>query len=162
MARKAASRSESPRVGILLGSASDLAVMENAREVLKSYGIVAELLIASAHRNPEKVREYANGAAARGIRVLIGGAGMAAHLAGALAAQSALPVIGVPLDGSPLGGLDALLSTAQMPPGVPVATVAIGAAGAKNAGHLAARIIALLDPEVARRLGEFRDQQAGR
>jgi phosphoribosylaminoimidazole carboxylase PurE protein len=180
MARRAASRSDSrgatpapraaagprdaaaPRVGILMGSASDIPVMEHAREVLKEFGIVSELLVASAHRNPEKVRDYAQTAESRGIRVLIGGAGMAAHLAGALAAQSLLPVIGVPLDGSPLGGLDSLLSTAQMPPGVPVATVAIGAAGAKNAGHLAARIIALEDPAVAKRLGEFRDRQAGR
>jgi phosphoribosylamine--glycine ligase len=149
-------------VGILVGSASDLPVMEHAREVLTSLGIASEMLVASAHRSPEKVRTYARTAERRGIRVLVGAAGMAAHLAGALAAQSQLPVIGVPLDGSPLGGLDSLLATVQMPPGVPVATVALGAAGAKNAGYLAARILALEDPSVARRLKSFRDRQAGK
>jgi phosphoribosylamine--glycine ligase len=134
--------------------------MENAREVLAGLGIGVEILVASAHRQPEKVRAYARSAERRGLRVLIGGAGMAAHLAGALAAQSLLPVVGVPLEGSPLGGLDALLSTVQMPPGVPVATVAVGAAGAKNAAYLAARILALEDPAVARRLRNFRDRQA--
>jgi phosphoribosylaminoimidazole carboxylase PurE protein len=151
---------EAVRVGILVGSRSDLEVMENARAVLEGFGIGVELRVASAHRQPEKVRRYATEAAGRGVRVLIAGAGMAAHLAGALAAHSALPVIGVPLAASPLGGLDSLLSTAQMPAGVPVATTAIGSAGAKNAAHLAARILALGDAAIARRVQAYREEQA--
>lgn len=134
--------------------------MENARLVLEEFGIDSDLMVASAHRQPEKVRRTATEAAGRGVQVLIAGAGMAAHLAGALAAHSALPVIGVPLAASTLGGLDSLLSTAQMPAGVPVATTAIGSAGAKNAAHLAARILALSDPRIARRVAAYRDEQA--
>ena len=143
-----------------MGSASDLPVMEGAREVLASYGIPCEVLVASAHRQPDRVRRYARGAARRGVRVLIAGAGMAAHLAGALAAQTTLPVIGVPLASSPLAGLDALLSTTQMPPGVPVAAMAVGPAGAKNAAHFAARILALGEATVARRVSRHRERLA--
>jgi len=145
-----------PRVGILMGSESDRARMEGAGQVLDELGVPHETQVMSAHRTPARVAEYTEQAAGRGIRVLICGAGMAAHLAGAVAARTTLPVIGVPLDGSPLSGLDALLATVQMPPGIPVATVAVGAAGAKNAGYLAAQILALSDPELASRLAARR------
>lgn len=138
------------RVGILFGSESDRPVMEAAGAVLDRLGIGHELVVASAHRTPDAVTEYARGAIGRGLSVIIAGAGMAAALPGVVAAHTTLPVIGVPVDGSPLGGLDALLSIVQMPPGVPVATVAIGKAGAKNAAILAAEMIALFDPEVRR------------
>lgn len=139
-----------PRVGILMGSESDLEIMKEAGRALDELGVTNELRVLSAHRTPEAAGEYARGAEARGTRVLIAGAGMAAHLAGALVAQTTLPVIGVPLNASPIGGLDALLATVQMPPGLPVATVAIG--GARNAGLLAAAILALSDPALAARL----------
>jgi phosphoribosylaminoimidazole carboxylase PurE protein len=126
--------------------------MEGANKVLEELQVPYEIHVMSAHRNPDKVAEYAGGAADRGLRVLVAGAGMAAHLAGAVAARTILPVIGVPLDGSPLSGMDALLSTAQMPPGIPVATVAVGSAGAKNAAFLAAQILALQDEGLAARL----------
>jgi len=145
-----------PLVGILMGSESDKPRMEGASKVLEELEIAYEVHVMSAHRTPEAVAEYAGGAAGRGMKVLIAGAGMAAHLAGAVAARTILPVIGVPLDGSPLQGLDALLATVQMPPGIPVATVAIGNAGAKNAGFLAAQIIALQDEALASRLRERR------
>ena len=141
-----------PLVGILMGSESDKPRMAGASEVLTELGVPHEVLVLSAHRSPAEVGAYAEGAAARGIRVLVAGAGMAAHLAGAVAARTVLPVIGVPLDGSPLLGLDALLATVQMPPGVPVATVAVGSAGAKNAGFLAAQILALSDSDLRERL----------
>jgi phosphoribosylaminoimidazole carboxylase PurE protein len=147
-----------PLVGIVMGSESDRPAMEAAGAVLDELGIPFEIQVMSAHRTPAKVAAYAEGAADRGLRVLVAGAGMAAHLAGAVAARTILPVIGVPLDGSPLLGLDALLATVQMPPGIPVATVAVGKAGAKNAGFLAAQILALSDPELARRL---RDRRGG-
>ena len=150
-----------PKVGILMGSASDKERMEPAGRVLDSLGVPWEMHVMSAHRTPDRVAEYAEGAAARGIRVLVCGAGMAAHLAGAVAARTILPVIGVPLDGSPLLGLDALLATVQMPPGVPVATVAVGSAGAKNAGYLAAQILALSDPALGARLAEHREASRG-
>lgn len=136
------------RVGIVFGSESDRPVMEAAGGVLDRLGIGYELVVASAHRTPDAVSEYARTASARGLSVIIAGAGMAAALPGVVAAHTTLPVIGVPVDGSSLGGLDALLSIVQMPPGVPVATVAIGKAGAKNAGILAAQMLALADPEV--------------
>jgi phosphoribosylaminoimidazole carboxylase PurE protein len=145
-----------PLVGILMGSESDRPRMEGASKVLEELEITHEVHVMSAHRTPGAVAEYAGGAAGRGMKVLIAGAGMAAHLAGAVAARTILPVIGVPLDGSPLQGLDALLATVQMPPGIPVATVAIGNAGAKNAGFLAAQIIALQDETLASRLRERR------
>lgn len=138
------------RVGILMGSKSDLPVMKAAGAVLDELGVGWEMRILSAHRTPEQAREYAMTAEKRGLRVIIAGAGMAAHLAGVMAGVSPLPVIGVPL-GASLGGFDSLLATVQMPPGVPVATVAVGKAGAKNAAWLAVRILALSDPEVRQR-----------
>jgi phosphoribosylaminoimidazole carboxylase PurE protein len=141
-----------PVVGILMGSDSDLPVMQEAAAMLQEFGIEYEMTIASAHRTPKKVLEYSQGAEKRGLKVIIAGAGWAAHLAGVVASQTTLPVIGVPIDSSPLKGIDALLSTAQMPGGVPVATMSLGKAGAKNAGIFAAQIIALADVKVANRL----------
>jgi len=146
-------------VGILMGSASDRDAMEAAAGALEELGVGCEMRILSAHRTPDEVREYVSQAPGRGIRVLIAGAGMAAHLAGAAGAATDLPVIGVPMNSSPLGGLDALLSTVQMPPGIPVATMGIGAAGARNAGLFAARIIALSDPALAKRYRRFGESQ---
>jgi phosphoribosylaminoimidazole carboxylase PurE protein len=145
-----------PVVGILMGSDSDLPVMQESAAMLREFGIEYEMSIASAHRTPKKVLEYGMTAEKRGIKVIIAGAGWAAHLAGVLASQTTLPVIGVPIDSSPLKGLDALLSTVQMPGGVPVAAMSLGKAGAKNAGVFAAQIIALNDVKVANRLKVFR------
>jgi phosphoribosylaminoimidazole carboxylase PurE protein len=139
------------RVGIMMGSQSDLSTMQAAADVLSLLEIGWEMRIMSAHRTPEEADEYATSARARGVQVLICGAGMAAHLAGCVAGRTLLPVIGVPL-GASMGGMDALLATVQMPPGVPVATVAVGKAGAKNAAWLAARIIAVADADVLSRL----------
>lgn len=144
------------RVGVLLGSRSDLPVMQKCIDVLVALDIPHEVRVLSAHRDPEGVRSYARSAAQRGLQVLVAGAGGAAHLAGALAAWSTLPVIGVPLAATPLQGLDALLATVQMPPGVPVATVAIGEAGARNAAYLAAEILGLQNPIIAAR---YRDER---
>jgi phosphoribosylaminoimidazole carboxylase PurE protein len=144
-----------PLVGVLTGSESDLPVMRAVMEVLKDFGVPAELKVSSAHRHPERTLDYAQNARGRGLKVLIAGAGMAAHLAGALAASTVLPVIGVPLSGSPLSGLDALLSTVQMPSGVPVAVVAVD--GAKNAAYLALEILALGDEKLALKLASFRE-----
>jgi phosphoribosylaminoimidazole carboxylase PurE protein len=141
-----------PLVAILMGSESDREVMELAAEVLDDLGVSSEMNVMSAHRSPAAVRDFALGAADRGIRVIIAGAGLAAHLAGAVAANTVLPVIGVPLDAGALRGLDALLSTVQMPKGIPVATVAIGSHGARNAAWLAAQIIALGDPDLTGKL----------
>ncbi|HUI45892.1 MAG TPA: 5-(carboxyamino)imidazole ribonucleotide mutase [Nitrospirota bacterium] len=141
-----------PVVGILMGSDSDLPVMQEAAAMLQEFGIEYEMTIASAHRTPKKVLEYGQTADRRGIKVIITGAGWAAHLAGVVASQTILPVIGVPIDSSPLKGLDALLATVQMPGGVPVATMALGKAGAKNAGIFAAQIIAASDVKIANRL----------
>ena len=149
----------SPQVAMVMGSGSDLDVMMNGIKVLKGYGIEYEVRVISAHRAPDAVGEYARAAASRGIKVLIAGAGAAAHLAGALAAHSALPIIGVPLVASSLGGFDALLATVQMPGGVPVGTVGVGKAGAVNAAHLAARIIALSDEGIARKVADERASQ---
>jgi 5-(carboxyamino)imidazole ribonucleotide mutase len=143
-----------PSVGILVGSDSDLPVMEKAAEVLKDMGVSCEMDISSAHRLPEKTAEYAKTARSRGIEVIIAGAGMAAHLAGAVAAYTTLPVIGVPLKSGPLGGVDALYSTVQMPSGVPVATVSID--GAKNAAYLACSILSIKYPHIAENLETFR------
>jgi phosphoribosylaminoimidazole carboxylase PurE protein len=150
----------SATVGILMGSDSDLPVMRGAADVLESYGISWELRVLSAHRVPSHVAEYAAEAGSRGVKVIIAGAGMAAHLAGVVAAHTSLPVIGVPLlaERSGLGGADSLYATVQMPPGVPVATVGIGAA--KNAGHLAARILALTDEGIADAVDAHRRRQA--
>ena len=145
---------EKPLVGILVGSDSDLPVMEKAAEVLKEMSIPFEMDISSAHRLPEKTANYAKTARSRGIEVLIAGAGMAAHLAGGLASHSTLPVIGVPLKSGALEGKDALYSTVQMPPGIPVATVGID--GAKNAAYLACEILSIKYPETEKKLEQFR------
>jgi 5-(carboxyamino)imidazole ribonucleotide mutase len=137
------------RVGIVMGSESDMETMRKCGEVLDGYGVAWEIGVMSAHRAPDVVRGYAAQARDRGLRVLVAGAGAAAHLPGVLASLTTLPVIGVPLAGTPLSGFDALLAIVQMPPGVPVATVAVGDMGARNAGHLAAEILALGDAEVA-------------
>ncbi len=144
------------QVGIVMGSDSDLPVMQVAADFLHSMGIPFEISVNSAHRTPDAASAYAQNAASRGLRVIIAGAGMAAHLAGVLAAHTSIPVIGVPLDASSLNGLDALLSTVQMPPGVPVATMGIGKAGAKNAAVLAARILALHDRKLGTKLAAFK------
>jgi phosphoribosylaminoimidazole carboxylase PurE protein len=145
-----------PVVGILMGSDSDLPVMQEAGAMLQEFGIEYEMTIASAHRTPKKVLEYSLTAEKRGLKVIIAGAGWAAHLAGVVASQTTLPVIGVPIDSSPLNGLDALLATVQMPGGVPVATMSLGKAGAKNAGVFAAQIIAVSDVKVSNRLKVFK------
>jgi len=145
-----------PRVAILMGSVSDLDQMAEAARELERFGVPYEVRVTSAHRTPAETAAYVKDAEARGVLVFIAGAGMAAHLAGAVAAHTTRPVLGVPLGGSTLGGLDALLSTAQMPKGVPVATLAIGKAGAGNAGVLAAQILALSDPPLAERLAQRR------
>jgi phosphoribosylaminoimidazole carboxylase PurE protein len=141
---------------ILMGSDSDAAVMSAAGEVLTELGVTWEMTVASAHRSPERVTRLVSEAPSRGVRVFIVGAGAAAHLAGVVAAQTTLPVIGVPIDSSALRGLDALLSTVQMPPGVPVATVAIGKPGATNAGVLAAQMLALADSGRQARLRTYK------
>jgi len=145
-------------VGIILGSASDAPLLEPCRQVLDRLGIGHESLVASAHRTPDKVAAYARDARARGLRVLIAMAGLSAALPGALAAHCTLPVIGVPVAAGPLSGLDALLAMAQMPRGVPVATVAIGAGGAANAALLAAAILSLSDDSLARKLEIYREE----
>ena len=139
-----------------MGSDSDLPVMEGAEEMLRKLQIPYEITVASAHRTPERAVKLASQAEEKGIEAIIAGAGMADHLAGVLAAHTIVPVIGVPIDSSPLSGLDALLSTVQMPPGVPVAAMAIGKAGARNAAIFSAQIIARKDPKVARRLRNLR------
>ena len=141
-----------PVVGILVGSKSDMPVLERCTARLEEFGIEYEIEVRSAHRNPEGVSGYAGTARERGLRVIICAAGMAAHLAGAVAARTTLPVIGIPVAAGTLGGLDSLLSTVQMPSGVPVATVAVN--GAANAAVLAAQILALSDPDLAQRLEE--------
>ncbi len=150
----------SPLVGILMGSDSDLPTMQEAVKLLQEFGVPHEIHICSAHRTPERLARYARQAERRGLRVLIAGAGGAAHLAGVLAAHLTLPVIGIPMESGPLGGLDALLSTVQMPGGIPVATVAIGRAGARNAALVAVEILALSDPALRRRLREHRARMA--
>ena len=149
-----------PRVGIVMGSDSDLEVLRETIKVLDDLEIPHEVVVASAHRTPEQTRRYATRAERRGIRVLIAGAGGAAALPGFLASLTSLPIIGVPINSSPLNGLDALLSIAQMPKGVPVATVAVGKWGAANAGILAAQILALSDAKVRKRLAAFRKAMA--
>lgn len=141
---------------ILMGSESDAPIMAAARDVLRELGLACEMTVASAHRSPARVFKLIDEAPRRGVKVFIVGAGAAAHLAGVVAAHTTLPVIGVPIDSSALNGLDALLSTVQMPPGVPVATVAIGKPGATNAGVLAAQILALGDAALARRFADYK------
>ncbi len=145
-----------PLVGILMGSESDRETMNKTEGILKDLGIPYEVNVMSAHRTPEKVKFYSQTASERGLKAIIAGAGLAAHLAGAVAANTLIPVIGVPVDGGPLQGFDALLSTVMMPKGIPVATVAIGSHGAKNAAYLAAQIIALENAEVRAALEKAR------
>lgn len=147
-------------IGIVMGSDSDLPVMQGCLDFLKKMDIPYEITVASAHRSPARAMEYASSAKDRGLKIIIAAAGMAAHLAGVLAAHTILPVIGVPVDSSSLNGLDALFSTVQMPPGVPVATMGIGKAGAKNAAILAAQILALADEKLAGRLASFKEEMA--
>jgi 5-(carboxyamino)imidazole ribonucleotide mutase len=149
-----------PTVAVVCGSRSDLPTLKGCFDVLDSHGITWEASLISAHRQADALHAYVAEAEAAGVQLFIGAAGLAAHLPGVLASLTARPVIGVPLDGGSLGGADALYAVVQMPPGVPVATVAIGSAGAKNAGHLAARILALSDPAVASAVARFRAEQA--
>ena len=149
-----------PLVGIVLGSESDRPTMEEGTRTLSDFGVPFEVVVASAHRSPDLVDRYVRGAEERGLRVIIAAAGGAAHLAGAIAARTVLPVIGVPLEATGLGGLDALLSTVQMPPGVPVATVSVGTWGARNAAILATEILATADPALRERLREFKAAMA--
>ena len=148
------------KVLILMGSDSDLPIMEEGARILAEFGIPYEMRISSAHRCPQRTAELASGAADRGIRVIIAGAGMAAHLAGVVAAETVLPVIGVPIGGGPLNGVDALYAMVQMPGGIPVATMAIGKAGAKNAGLLAVQMLALGDARLGEKLLAHRRQMA--
>jgi phosphoribosylamine--glycine ligase len=143
-----------------MGSDSDLPVMEETAAIFRKFAIPFEMTIASAHRSPKRAAEFSSTALSRGIKVIIAGAGHAAHLAGAIAAYTTLPVIGVPIDSSAFQGLDSLLSTVQMPPGVPVATVAVGKPGARNAGVLAAQILALSDPDLAQKLSDYKSEMA--
>ena len=150
---------DTPRIGILMGSKSDWDTMKNATETLEALGIPYEAKILSAHRNPEQVNEYASAARDNGLKVIIAGAGMAAALPGVVAALTPLPVLGVPMETRVMGGMDSLLSMSQMPGGIPVGTLAIGKAGAKNAALLAAAILALGDEGLAGRLDAFRKKQ---
>jgi 5-(carboxyamino)imidazole ribonucleotide mutase len=149
-----------PLVGILMGSKSDWEAMRQASEMLTKFGVPHESRVMSAHRTPGMVTEYVSGAIGRGLEVIIAGAGGAAHLAGVVAAHTILPVIGVPMQSSALSGLDSLLSTVQMPKGIPVATVAIGPSGAANAGLLAVAILANSRPELRARLQAYREEMA--
>jgi phosphoribosylaminoimidazole carboxylase PurE protein len=149
-----------PEVSIVMGSDSDLEIMREAAKALASFEIGYEIDVTSAHRSPERTAQFAHDARARGIRVIIAGAGGAAHLAGVIAAHTTLPVIGVPIPSTSLNGLDSLLSTVQMPAGIPVATVAIGKAGATNAGILAAQILAVADRKLAEKLDAYKEKLA--
>jgi phosphoribosylaminoimidazole carboxylase PurE protein len=152
--------SDTPLVSIVMGSDSDLEIMNEAAKALDDFGIEYEIDVTSAHRSPARTSEFAHNAAGRGIKVIIAGAGGAAHLAGVIAAESTLPVIGVPIPSTPLNGLDSLLAIVQMPAGIPVATVAIGKAGATNAGILAAQIIALSNATVAGKMKSLKEKLA--
>ena len=147
------------RVAIMMGSQSDLPTMQEAADILKEFGVGYELRVLSAHRTPEECAQYAKELKGRGFGVVIAGAGGSAALAGVVAAHTLLPVIGVPIESTALNGLDSLLSTVQMPPGVPVGSVAIGKPGAKNAGLLALRILALSDQEIEKKLEKYREDQ---
>jgi len=151
-----------PKVAIVLGSDSDYPIIQDMIKILKDFGIEHEVAISSAHRSPDRTHRYAAALEERGIQVVIACAGAAAHLAGAIASHTSLPVIGVPIDSSPLRGLDALLSTSMMPAGVPVATMGIGKAGASNAAVLAAQILARSDPSLLKRLRKYKKQLADR
>ncbi len=148
------------KVAIVMGSDSDLPVMQKAAERLKKFEIEFTMTVTSAHRSPDRTRSLIKGFENKGIKVIIAGAGGAAHLAGVIAAETILPVIGVPINSSPLQGFDALLATVQMPGGIPVATMAVGEAGAKNAAILAAQILALSDKEINNRLNELKKEMA--
>ena len=152
----------SAQVGIVMGSDSDMGVMQSAADVLKDFGVAFEITVASAHRSPQRAAVWASTAPERGIKVIIAGAGHAAHLAGAMAAHTSLPIIGVPIDSSCLQGMDALLATVQMPPGIPVATMAIGKSGARNAGILAVQILALADAALAHKLEQYKREMAAK
>jgi len=149
-------KNKKPRIGIVMGSDSDFPVMEEALRVLDSFGVPYEVTISSAHRSPKRTGEYARTAVTRGLQIIIVGAGSAAHLAGVIAAETTLPVIGIPIDSSPLKGIDSLLSTVQMPGGVPVATMAIGKSGARNAALFAVQILSLRYAELRRKLINFK------
>ncbi len=149
-----------PVVGILMGSDSDLPVMEETTKVLTQFGVPFEITVSSAHRSPARTSEYTRTAAQRGLKVIIAGAGSAAHLAGVIAAETTLPVIGIPIDSSPLKGLDALLATVQMPSGIPVATMAIGKAGARNAGVFAVQILAVSNKRLRDKLAAYKAELA--
>ncbi len=147
---------QKPLVAVLMGSSSDFDVMEGCVTTLQELGIPHEVKVLSAHRTPEQTRKYAESAAERGVEVIIAGAGWAAHLAGVIAAHTTLPVIGIPIDSSPLSGFDALLSTVQMPPGIPVATVSVGKGGAKNAAVLSSQILGLKHADIAEKVRAYR------
>lgn len=149
-----------PLVGIVMGSDSDLPVMEEAGKVLDSFGVRYEITITSAHRSPKKTRDYIRSAEEKGIKIIIAGAGLAAHLAGVIAAETTMPVIGVPINSSPLLGLDSILSTLQMPSGIPVATMALGKGGAKNAAILAVQILAIGDKSLQKKLKSYKKRLA--
>jgi phosphoribosylamine--glycine ligase len=160
--KKSGGSGKSAVVGIVMGSDSDMGVMQSAADVLKDFGVAFEITVASAHRSPQRAAVWASTAPERGIKVIIAGAGHAAHLAGAMAAHTSLPIIGVPIDSSCLQGMDALLATVQMPPGIPVATMAIGKPGARNAGILAVQILALADAGLAEKLQEYKKDMAAK
>lgn len=146
-----------PKVLIIMGSDSDLPVMEETAKVLREFGVPFEMRVSSAHRSPKRTSELASGAAGRGVKVIIAAAGMAAHLAGVIAAETTLPVIGVPIGGGSLNGIDALYAMVQMPGGIPVATMAIGKAGAKNAALLAVQMLSLSDDDLSKRLVSYKE-----
>jgi phosphoribosylaminoimidazole carboxylase PurE protein len=149
-----------PIVGIVMGSDSDLDIMRRAAQVLEDFSVPFEVSVMSAHRTPQLSSEYATSARSRGLKVLICGAGRAAHLAGVMAAHTTLPVLGVPVDGGPLDGVDALYATVQMPPGIPVGTLSIGSHGAMNAALLAVQILAIEDHGLARKMVDYRQKMA--
>ena len=157
---KAKSTSENILVSVVMGSDSDLPIMAEATNILEEFGIGHELILTSAHRSPARTTKFATSAAGRGVKVIIVGAGAAAHLAGVIASQTLLPVIGVPIDATSLHGLDALLATVQMPGGIPVATMAIGKAGAKNAALFAIRMLALEDKKISTALSAYIEKMA--
>ncbi len=157
---KAGGAKKTVAVSVVMGSDSDLPIMSEAAKILSDFGVGFELILTSAHRAPARTAKYASDAQGRGVKVIIAGAGQAAHLAGVIASHTPLPVIGVPIDASALSGLDALLATVQMPGGIPVATMAIGKAGAKNAALFAIRMLSLSDKRLARKLDEYIAQMA--
>jgi 5-(carboxyamino)imidazole ribonucleotide mutase len=162
MSESKASTEDPPQVSVIMGSTSDWDTLRHAHETLESFGVPHECEVVSAHRTPEWMHEFASGAEERGVRVIIAGAGGAAHLPGMVAAQTLLPVLGVPVQSRALNGLDSLLSIVQMPGGVPVGTLAIGKAGAKNAALLAVSILATTDPELREKLRRFREEQTAK